>query len=1557
MKKNFRLLTKKRWAVVICTFFSCVFLGTAQAQTERTFENAGTTEQWQVPTNVTQITIETWGAGGAGGATHMSSLQRPAGGGGGGAYAKSTIAVTPGEILSITVGRGGENPNGTARDGENSSVKRGTTTLVEAEGGKSVGGTNTLTGAQGGQASNSIGDVKFSGGNGGNGEIGSFFGAYSASGGGGGAAGNHGNGYNGGNGESGSSGSAGAAGAAGDGDEIAGNGGEGLRSTIREGWDGVGKSGSNYGGGGGGSINTIVTTTKAGGQGGDGYIRISYEEALQVSYVLNGATNPTSIPEGMINPGDPMSSVKPGTIITKDNHTFEGWFYDAACTQAVDWSANCTQTSNFILYAKWTLNQITVHFNTNGGTPTLSDEQIIIGAAMSTVQPATNPTRTGYNFVGWFYDEALTNAVVWSANCTATTDFTLYAKWESALAATFDKVNDVTCYGGNDGKINIYISDGVAPFTYTLTGAETRNDVAALLGDNAVENLAAGSYNITVKDNSGKEVPATPAQITIYQPEEMTPVVLTSTTNPCATGITEIVINATGETGYTYTWSAPAGVIATPSGTGNSTLTLSNLGAATTFNYSVTATADGCTTTANGTFTIGAAQVEITAGIAELCDGERTSLTAQAENVASYIWSTGDTTRLINTPADAAAGNNTYSVTITNTLGCTATDDITIVTHPAVETVAGTSYDICSGQGFNYTPSVSSTSLTYTWTIASNEGVTGYAAQSTPTAAPIAGTNLRNSSNEILTVVYEVTPWEGSCSGTPFNVTVNVKPSIENATVSFYDADVNITLYYGACDTLYYVETPTYTTDYEGTLTLSNNVSSVNSGTILGRIAPGTYTIVWTLTDECGNSRNYTKNYIVNYPPCGTDLTAIDTDNNTYQTVRIGCECWTKSNLRTTTYSDGSDVAFARAYSSQAYPDTTANKANFGLLYTWYSAVNVAEGNDTAEPEVKTASGSGYPYVQGVCPEGWAIPSMAQYYNAVSTVANIDGMKSTDINKWLPEHAGTDESGFSAVGAGFYNAGLGFESLLGKTWFWSYDQNIHTAQSASIGYYCNEMLNEEQPKGMGFSVRCIKRDSGEDTPTSAQACPGVPTVTDVDGNVYNTVLIGDQCWMRENLKTTKYANGTNIPLGTTISYDVAYRYYPNDNSANVTDYGYLYNWAAVMNGSASSEANPSGVQGICPDGWHVPSDAEWTELTNYVSSQSQYVCGGDEGYIAKALASEEGWNSNTDNCAVGYNPITNNATGFSARPAGGYYDLFGGDYKDFGYEAMFWSATQYSNNNAYSRYLLYYNATVDRARYVKCNGNSVRCVRNEEGSGSEGGDDNSDDNDTTITAQACPGVPTVTDVDGNVYNTVQIGDQCWMRENLKTTKYANGTNIPLGTDTSSTTAYRYYPDDNSANVTDYGYLYNWAAVMNGSASSEANPSGVQGICPDGWHVPSDAEWTELENYVSSQSQYVCGGDEDNIAKALASEVGWNSSTRNCAVGNNPSANNATGFSARPAGDYYGSYYSFGSYAYFWSATQHLSNGAYVRSLNYSNANVSRYHGYKDDGYSVRCVRN
>ncbi len=216
----------------------------------------------------------------------------------------------------------------------------------------------------------------------------------------------------------------------------------------------------------------------------------------------------------------------------------------------------------------------------------------------------------------------------------------------------------------------------------------------------------------------------------------------------------------------------------------------------------------------------------------------------------------------------------------------------------------------------------------------------------------------------------------------------------------------------------------------------------------------------------------------------------------------------------------------------------------------------------------------------------------------------------------------------------------------------------------------------------------------------------------------------------------------------------------------------------------------------------------------------------------------------------------------------------------------------------------------------------------------------------------------VTDIDGNTYKTVLIGSQCWMAENLRTTKYADGTSISLGSSTSTTKAYRYYPNNNSSNVGTYGYLYNWKAVMRNSSSSSANPSGVQGICPNGWHVPSDAEWTQLTGYVGSQSQYVCGSNNTYIAKALVSTMGWNSSSNNCAVGNNPSSNNATGFYAVPAGYYCGYYYDFGYSAYFWSATQYGSYYAYGRYLYFDYAYVRRYCDYrKVVGFSVRCLRD
>ena len=125
--------------------------------------------------------------------------------------------------------------------------------------------------------------------------------------------------------------------------------------------------------------------------------------------------------------------------------------------------------------------------------------------------------------------------------------------------------------------------------------------------------------------------------------------------------------------------------------------------------------------------------------------------------------------------------------------------------------------------------------------------------------------------------------------------------------------------------------------------------------------------------------------------------------------------------------------------------------------------------------------------------------------------------------------------------------------------------------------------------------------------------------------------------------------------------------------------------------------------------------------------------------------------------------------------------------------------------------------------------------------------------------------------------------------------------------------------------------------MNGASSSATNPSNVQGICPDGWHVPSTAEWEQLATYLTSTKSthsdgegsytYRCNDEETAIAKALASATGWETSTASCGVGNALSSNNRSGFGAMPAGDS-GSRHDFGQSSYFWSSNSSTTASGY-----------------------------
>ena len=215
---------------------------------------------------------------------------------------------------------------------------------------------------------------------------------------------------------------------------------------------------------------------------------------------------------------------------------------------------------------------------------------------------------------------------------------------------------------------------------------------------------------------------------------------------------------------------------------------------------------------------------------------------------------------------------------------------------------------------------------------------------------------------------------------------------------------------------------------------------------------------------------------------------------------------------------------------------------------------------------------------------------------------------------------------------------------------------------------------------------------------------------------------------------------------------------------------------------------------------------------------------------------------------------------------------------------------------------------------------------------------------------------TMTDIDGNTYKTVTIGTQTWMAENLKVTKYNDGTSIPNVSENtlwaSVTTGALCDYENTPSNSEIYGKMYNWFAVNTGK------------LAPSGWHVPSDEEFSVLENYLIANGYNYDNTTNDNkIAKALASSSGWENSTSIGSIGNNdyPEKRNASGFTALPAGSRYGigDFSNIRFYAGWWSSTEVDTTRAYARGINNINTNVFRgtKSGYKNSGFAIRCIKN
>lgn len=372
----------------------------------------------------------------------------------------------------------------------------------------------------------------------------------------------------------------------------------------------------------------------------------------------------------------------------------------------------------------------------------------------------------------------------------------------------------------------------------------------------------------------------------------------------------------------------------------------------------------------------------------------------------------------------------------------------------------------------------------------------------------------------------------------------------------------------------------------------------------------------------------------------------------------------------------------------------------YGALYNWYAATKVVytymeDYGALYNWYVASYSTGG----ASIAPTGCHVPTLAEW----DTLSNFYGIDNPDFSDFNP---------YIGSGRRIYSNGE-FDGLNEDTYFWSitnYGNPVAHACKVNIdpSYLATNLISRYK---FGYAIRCLVDDTDY-----------VGTITDYDGNIYNTVIIGTQCWLTENLKVEHYNDGTSIPIVT-------------DNTA----------WAALTTGAMCyyDNAVESGVQLIAPTGWHVPTLAEVQLLVDYLIYPTV-------GSKLKEIGDTYWLPPNAD---------ATNETGFNARGAGQRaYDT--GDYTDFKNILNIWCSDQFDNAKGYGYSLAYSTSGVTAGlQSEKQCGFSIRPIK----------DDATD-----------PG--TLTDIDGNVYPTVTIGTQVWMAENLRVTHYNNGTDIPLLTE-------------------------------------------------------------------------------------------------------------------------------------------------------------------------------
>ena len=676
-------------------------------------------------------------------------------------------------------------------------------------------------------------------------------------------------------------------------------------------------------------------------------------------------------------------------------------------------------------------------------------------------------------------------------------------------------------------------------------------------------------------------------------------------------------------------------------------------------------------------------------------------------------------------------------------------------------------------------------------------------------------------------------------------------------------------------------------------------------------------------------------------------------DGQTYRTVKIGDQVWMAENLNFETDS------------SYCYNDSAEYCAKYGRLYEWSAAMDA-------------------------CPSGWHLPDTAEWRVLLAAVGgdSIAGMKLKSTSGWNSDGNGTDDFGFTVLPAG----GWGSKNFVGEAavfwtseWYEGYDDYAY-----GIRLYTDTIVRKGYSnKYIGSSVRCLKGESpvagsssslakssssysdgwSWDVPKEARLNPNIKydsMIDPRDKQVYKVVKIDvpdanySQVWMAENLN---YADSVKTPSlkGGNWCY--------NNDEKNCKVSGRYYSWAAAIDSVAlandSKEPLVCGygktcgldraVQGICPDGWHLPSIYEWGLLS---------VALGNAPVSGEPLKALTGWNyAGTPD---------NNGTdlyGFAALPTG---RISATKWEKVGSDVYYWSATEYSANDG--RYFNINNVYTNSYTYQnsKSYGQSVRCVKGDPSTAPVRPSSSSSFDETksssSVTSVSSSSVPegyvdpstvvtgTMTDSrDGQTYKTVKIGNQVWMAENLN---YAyTGVLYNNSGYTSDSTSWCFSNDP--ANCIKYGRLYTWAAAMDsvGTWSTNGKDCGygvqctpiypVRGICPEGWHLPDKAEWNTL---------FTAVGGASTAGKMLSSTISWSSVPGGWV--RDGYGTDAYSFSALPAGlrDATG-YNNVGYHAYFWSSSEYNSSRTYIVGLDDEFDKADLYGSGKDYGYSVRCVKD